>query len=105
VSRTYLLASSVLSLARTMLDVGELDADADGACDGELEQLARALGELECTRRPWPADTLEGVGASLRVLRAGELPRGSPGAAILTTAIRRVADDVLRLLPDAPASG
>jgi uncharacterized membrane protein YgaE (UPF0421/DUF939 family) len=105
VSRTYLLASSVLSLARTMMDVGELDAAADGACDGGLEELARSIGELERTPRPWPADTLERVGASLRLLQARELPHGSPGGASLTTAIRRAADDVLRLLPDAPASG
>jgi hypothetical protein len=102
VSRMYLLASSVLSLARAMMDVGELDAGADSTCEGELDELARAMGELRHTPRPWPAGTLEQVDASLRALRARELPRGSPAGAILTTAIRRVADDLLRLLPDAP---
>jgi uncharacterized membrane protein YgaE (UPF0421/DUF939 family) len=101
VARMYLLASGGLSLMRTMLDVGEGGAAAPPECVSEVDELAGALRTLADAPRPWPAATVREV--TRRMQQLGRRPRGeqSPASAVLTTAARRVARDMIGLLPDA----
>ncbi len=104
VASLYLLASAVLSLIRATMDVQELEGAAPPReCLDELDELAGAVDTLAQAARPWPRPTLEEVSASMDRLVRRALPRDPPVSAILGTAVRRVAADVLRLLPDAAA--
>lgn len=104
-ARVYLLANAVLSLMRARRDVRELGVPAPPECAAQIDALAHAIETLEHGARPWSSATVQEVGAGMRRLVLHPLSLESPGSAVLTIAIRRVADDVLRLLPDAPAGG
>ena len=104
-ARVYLLANAVLSLMRARRDVRELGVPAPPECAAQIDAIARAVETLEHGARPWSPAVVQEVGASMRRLVLHPLSLESPGSAVLTIAIRRVADDVLRLLPDAPAGG
>jgi hypothetical protein len=104
VARLYLLASAVLSLMRTMFDLGERGASASGECVAECDELAAVMHMLLDARRPWSPGMVQDVTSRMRALLDRPLPRASPEDAILTSASRRVARDVIALLP-APGAG
>ena len=99
VARLYLLASAVLSLMRTMFDLGERGASASGECVAELDELAAVMHMLLDARRPWSLGMVQDVTSRMRALLDRPLPRASPEDAILTSASRRVARDVIAPLP------
>jgi uncharacterized membrane protein YgaE (UPF0421/DUF939 family) len=100
VARMYLLASAVLSLMRTVMDVSGHGVEPDPACAVEMDRLADALRSLLQAPRPWPARTLEQIAGGMRSLLDQPLALAAPESTIVTTAARRVAEDVIRLLPD-----
>jgi uncharacterized membrane protein YgaE (UPF0421/DUF939 family) len=103
VARMNLLAGAVLGLMRTIIDVrehGDLHAP-----PGEVAQLAAALRDLRDAPRPWAGETLAAVEGRMARLLALPAPREPLGDAIVASVLRRVARDVLRLLPDAAAWG
>jgi uncharacterized membrane protein YgaE (UPF0421/DUF939 family) len=99
VARLYLLAGGVLALARTMMDVDELEAGTAEMCRRAIDTLAQATRELRATARPWPHASVAGLGARLRALQAEPLPDAQADA-VLAVSIKRVAGDIVRLLPD-----
>ena len=101
VAGIYLLASAVLSLMRTTLELDRRGGQIEPACALDLSDLADALRALRDAPRPWPQTTVAEVGGRMYGLLGRELPASSPEAAILTSASRAVAADVLALLPDA----
>jgi uncharacterized membrane protein YgaE (UPF0421/DUF939 family) len=102
VARMYLLASGVLSLMRMLIDVREYGGDPASQCVSEINELAAALRTLLLAPRPWPQRVIAETTHSMVELTSRPLARESPASAILTTAARRVAADVIALLPDAP---
>jgi uncharacterized membrane protein YgaE (UPF0421/DUF939 family) len=98
VAHMYLLASAVLSLMRNILDVPRGAPRAQWA--GEVEEVAGALRELIDAPRPWPPATVDSVRARMRRLTSAPAPGAAGESAIVTTAARRVAGDLLRLLPE-----
>ncbi len=91
VARLYLLASAVLGLMRTAMDVSGRRVEPDPACAAEMEQLADGLRSLLQAPRPWPEPTLRQIDAQMRTLLEQPLPDSTPESAVLTTAARRVA--------------
>jgi hypothetical protein len=89
---------------RTMVDVAEYDAGTSPECAAEIDELAGALRALLDAPAPWPARTVEEVRRQMHELSGRPLPRESPESAIVTTAARRVARDVIGLLPEATAA-
>jgi uncharacterized membrane protein YgaE (UPF0421/DUF939 family) len=101
VARLYLLASGVLSLMRTMIDLAEQRAGPRPELISEVQGLARTLRTLLEAPRPWRPPTVSEARARVQALLGIPPPRDSPQSAIATMAARRVARDVLALLPDA----
>jgi uncharacterized membrane protein YgaE (UPF0421/DUF939 family) len=101
VARLYLLASGVLSLMRTMIDLAEQRAGPRPELISEVQELARTLRTLLEAPRPWRPPTVSEARARVQALLGIPPPRDSPQSATATTAARRVARDVLALLPDA----
>ncbi|HEV3047683.1 MAG TPA: FUSC family protein [Solirubrobacteraceae bacterium] len=99
VAHLYLLAGGALALARTMVDLEELEPGASERFAQGVDTLARAVRELLATRRPWPRDTVAALRADLQGLRTEPLPHGRADA-VLAASIKRTAGDVVRLLPD-----
>jgi uncharacterized membrane protein YgaE (UPF0421/DUF939 family) len=102
VARMYLLASAVLSLMRMMIDVRGYGGDPAPECALEIDEIARALSILLDAPRPWPQSLVAELGGTMQELARRPLTRASPASTILTTAARRVAEDVEGLLPDVP---
>jgi uncharacterized membrane protein YgaE (UPF0421/DUF939 family) len=97
VARLYLLASSVLALARTEMDLDDLELEPSGRLQQGIDTLARAVRELLATARPWSrADVLE-LRAGLQALGAEPLPPAHADA-VLAVSVKRIAGDVVRLL-------
>jgi uncharacterized membrane protein YgaE (UPF0421/DUF939 family) len=97
VARLYLLASGVLALARTEMDLDDLELDTSGRLQQGIDTLARAVRELLATARPWSrADVLE-LRAGLQALGAEPLPPAHADA-VLAVSVKRIAGDVVRLL-------
>jgi uncharacterized membrane protein YgaE (UPF0421/DUF939 family) len=97
VARLYLLASGVLALARTEMDLDDLELDTSGRFERGIDMLARAVRELLATARPWSrADVLE-LRAGLQALGAEPLPPAHADA-VLAVSVKRIAGDVVRLL-------
>jgi uncharacterized membrane protein YgaE (UPF0421/DUF939 family) len=101
VARLYLLASGVLGLLRTSIDLAEQRARPQPQFSSEVRELARTLRDLLDAPRPWRSDTVVQAGVRMHALLDAPAPRDSPQGAIATIAARRVASDVLGLLPDA----
>jgi uncharacterized membrane protein YgaE (UPF0421/DUF939 family) len=97
VARLYLLASGVLALARTEMDLDDLELDTSGRFERGIDTLARAVRELLATARPWSrADVLE-LRAGLQALGAEPLPPAHADA-VLAVSVKRIAGDVVCLL-------
>jgi uncharacterized membrane protein YgaE (UPF0421/DUF939 family) len=97
VARLYLLASSVLALARTEMDLDDLELEPSGRFELGTDTLTRAVRELLATARPWSrADVLE-LRAGLQALGAEPLPPAHADA-VLAVSVKRIAGDVVRLL-------
>ncbi|HLH14218.1 MAG TPA: hypothetical protein VKV16_05470 [Solirubrobacteraceae bacterium] len=75
------------------------------ALEADARVIAGALRSLADAPRPWPPDAIEAVSASLRELLAGLPPRAADGSAIVASAVRRAAEDLLLLLPRGAPSG
>jgi hypothetical protein len=99
----YLLASGVLTLMRTMKDIGETREAPSGACQAEVQELADVLEELLDAPRPWPEAQVRDVASRMQELSARPSSGETPVSAIITTAARRVAGDIAGLLPRLPA--
>jgi hypothetical protein len=105
VARMYLLAGAVIGLMRATMDTRELDGAPSRECLSEIDQFILAVGTLAGAPRPWPPTTVDEVGRNMNRLLQSPLPSESPGSAVVATAARRVADDLLHLLPPALARG
>jgi len=101
VARLYLLASGVLSLLRTTIDLAEEPTAPRPELIVEVQELAQTLRILVDAHRPWSLPTVAQARARMQALLDRPLPSDSPRGAIATMAARRVARDVLGLLPDA----
>ena len=99
VARMYLLASAMLDLVRTIADLGARGADPSAERSSEISELADAMRELVSAPRPWPRRTVEQIGERMRELERRALPRDSPEDAIIALAARRVAQDIMQMLP------
>jgi len=95
----YLLANASLDLVRTIVDLGARGAEPSTERSSEISELADAMRELVNAPRPWPRRTVEQIGERMRELERRPLPRDSPEDAILALAARRVAQDIMRMLP------
>jgi uncharacterized membrane protein YgaE (UPF0421/DUF939 family) len=100
VARLYLLASGVLGLMRTMIDLAEEPAASRPELI-EAQELAQTLRILLDAPRPWSLPTVAQARARIQALLDRPPPSDSPQNVIATMAARRVARDVLGLLPDA----
>jgi uncharacterized membrane protein YgaE (UPF0421/DUF939 family) len=100
VARMYLLASGVLTLMRTMADIGETSGALSDARESEVRDLAGALELLLRAPRPWPELTIAGVTGKMRDLCERPIGGETPAGAIVASAARRVAGDVINLLPE-----
>ncbi len=99
VARMYLLASATIDLVRTIVDLGARGADPSAERSSEVGELADAMRELLDAPRPWPRRTGERIGEHMHGLERRSLPRDSPEDAIIALAARRVAQDIMRMLP------
>jgi uncharacterized membrane protein YgaE (UPF0421/DUF939 family) len=112
-ARMYLVAGGVLDLMRSAIDLDEQRAP-DGtpgravprnplppACAAEVDELAGALRTLLHAPRPWPAAVVEVLAAQMRDLRLRALPREPAAGAVVSSAAKRLAGDVIDLLADA----
>ncbi len=104
VARMYLLASATLDLVRTIVDLGARGADRSAERSSEISELADAMRALVNAPRPWPRRTVEAIGERMGELERRSLPRDSPEDAIIALAARKVARDIVQMLPsDMPA--
>jgi uncharacterized membrane protein YgaE (UPF0421/DUF939 family) len=94
----HLLAGGVVELARTMIDMRELEADVSAPLRRGIETLAQTVNELLATARPWPRATIAELRARLSALQGQPFAREQPDA-ILAISIGRIAADIVRLLP------
>ncbi|HEX3510298.1 MAG TPA: FUSC family protein [Solirubrobacteraceae bacterium] len=92
VSRIYLLTGGSLALARAGLDDGP-------AGERETAALAAAVRTLLAAERPWSALALEGARRELGFVLQAAPPQGSPERSAAWGAARRVAGDLIALLP------
>jgi len=99
VSRLNLLASGVLGLMATVEEFEHRAAVPSAACGAEVGELGDALGALLRERRPWGGETVAQVRGRLSELTGRALPDGSAQDAILATSVRRVAGELLGVLP------
>ncbi len=113
VSRLYLLAGGALTLARA---AGEAEqggsstpqaaasagkAEAHGPPAGEqVDSLARAVRTLLAAERPWSTLALVGARRDAERLLAAPAPTGTVEQIAVSSAARRVASDLLALLPE-----
>ena len=101
VSQLHLLAGSVLSLMRTIVDVREYgEPPAEGSAD-DIDRLAGAVRVLQGASLPWEPTVVQDVNGRLGHLAAGSLVRTPADGAVVPLAARRVARDVLRVLSPA----
>jgi hypothetical protein len=98
----YVLANAVLSLMRTVIDVRELGAAVARECLAEIDQLAAAPRILSQAPRPWAEEVVAEVTQGMQELLRQPHARGSPVDALVTLDARRVARDVIALLPERP---
>lgn len=96
----YLLTSGALSLVRTISGEQEEGAAVGAAAQREVEELAAAVRSLLAAERPWAALGLVEARRRVSALLASPLPTSSPQGAAVSTAARRVARDLLALIPD-----
>lgn len=99
VARMYLLANAALDLIRTIVDFGARGVDPSAERSSEIRELSDAMRELANAPRPWPRRTVEQISERMRELERRSLPRDSPEDAITALAARRVAQDIMRMLP------
>ncbi len=104
VARMYLLANATLDLMRTITDFAARGGAPSPERLSEIRYLAGAVRALRDAPRPWRARTVEQITESMRELEGRPLPRDSPEDAIIALAARRVAQDVIRVLPSADVS-
>ncbi len=95
----YLLAGGALSLVRALADSEESGERVDEAAQREVQALAEAVRSLPAAQRPWSALALVGARREMTELLAAPLPGGSPASLAVSTAARRVARDLLALIP------
>jgi hypothetical protein len=99
VARLDLLASATLDLMRTIVDLEARGAEPSAERSAEVHEIREVMRELASAQRPWSRRTVEQIGERMRELERRALPRGSPEDAIVALAARRVAQDILRMLP------
>jgi uncharacterized membrane protein YgaE (UPF0421/DUF939 family) len=100
VSHLYLLAGGTLSLMRAMWEADASGAGYSPACAREVDELARAVRALLDASRPWSQPTVADASERMRELLSRPLTDQSAGSAIVTGAARRVARDLIGVLPD-----
>lgn len=105
VARIYLLASGALTLMRTTTDLGGTRGALSAVCQAEVQELADTLELLVSAPRPWTPAVVDEVRRRMRSLRGRPTDAETPASAIVTTAARRVAGDILRVLPEGVAAG
>jgi uncharacterized membrane protein YgaE (UPF0421/DUF939 family) len=101
VARMYLLASGVLSLMRTIMDVEERGVAAAPQRASEIDELDGAFGSLLDAPRPWRPASVHEIAGQMQELAGRPLPREPPESVFTATAARRVARDMIGVLPDA----
>lgn len=99
VGRLYLLASGVMGLMRTVEDLAREGSAPSEVYGGQVDELSDLMGDLLMVARPWTGDGVAAVRARLDELIARQLPGGSAEEAVLATSVRRVAAELLCLLP------
>jgi uncharacterized membrane protein YgaE (UPF0421/DUF939 family) len=99
VARLYLLVNATLDLMRTTVDLGARGAGRSAPRLSEIRELADTVRELYDAPRPWQPRMVEQISERMRELERQPLPRDSPEDAIIALAARRVAQDVVRILP------
>ena len=101
VSQLHLLAGSVLSLVRTLVD-GREDGDLlAGSSSYEVDRLAGALRVLHGAHLPWTAAVVADVTERVGGLASAALEPAPAGEAAVQLSARRVAKDLLRVLSSA----
>ncbi len=99
VSRLNLLVSGVLGLMATVEEFEHRSSVPSAACRAEVGELGDAMDTLLGTARPWSAEALAPLRGRLSELTGRALPEGSAHDAILATSVRRVAGELLAVLP------
>jgi uncharacterized membrane protein YgaE (UPF0421/DUF939 family) len=99
VARLYLLANATLDLVRTIVDLGGRDVDPSSERSSEIRELVDAMRTLVAAQRPWPRRAVEEISERMREIERRALPRDSPEDAIIALAARRVAQDIMGMLP------
>jgi uncharacterized membrane protein YgaE (UPF0421/DUF939 family) len=100
VAGMYLLAGGALSLVRAIADAEEDGTGIEGEVLEEVDSLAAAVPSLLAAERPWAALALVEPRRRLGALLAAPLPSRRPESAAVAIAARRVARDLLGVLPD-----
>jgi len=102
-ARMNLLAGGVLALMRTRMDIAETRGGPSARCEQEIGELGAALDELLRARRPWSGGVVAEVSRRMRALRERAADGVASPGAVLATALRRVAQDIIELLPEGGA--
>jgi uncharacterized membrane protein YgaE (UPF0421/DUF939 family) len=103
VARLYLLASAALNLMRAMGEIEEHAAAPALERVSEADDVARCLEMLLDAPRPWPRRIVAQVLAQMRALVQRPLPSGPAQGADVAGAARRLAGEIILLMPDTPA--
>lgn len=100
VAGMYLLAGGALSLVRVIADAEEEGAPLEGTVLEEVDSLALAVNSLQAAQRPWSALALVEPRRRASELVETPLPSRRPESAAIAIAARRLARDVLAVMPD-----
>jgi len=97
VTGIYLLANATLGLVRTVADAEQQGFGADPR--REVAELASAVRALPAAARPWSTIALIDTRRRLERMLAAPLPQDSVADTAVSVAARRVARDLLAVLP------
>jgi len=99
VAGMYLLAGGALSLVRAIADADEDGAGVEPAVREEVDSLALAVNSLHAAQRPWTALALVDPRRRVSELLEAPLPSHRPESAAVAIAARRLARDILAVMP------
>jgi len=99
VAGMYLLAGGALALVRAIADADEEGTGVEEGVREEVESLALAVNSLQAAERPWSALALVDPRRRASELLAAPLPGSRPESAAVAIASRRLARDILAVMP------
>jgi uncharacterized membrane protein YgaE (UPF0421/DUF939 family) len=99
VAGMYLLASGALSLVRVIADAEAAGAQIEQPVLDEVDSLALAVRSMRSAERPWSALALVEPRRRASEVIAAPRPGGGPESAAVAIAARRVAHDLIAVLP------